>query len=75
MTKNGCGRKSGWVLGCGRRNLRPTLNELPSYSLYLKNTFQVYTVKAPYSKIDFSIFCLYGRFQAKSGQMPFYENP
>ena len=23
-------------VGCGRRNLRPTLNEMPSYSLYLK---------------------------------------
>ena len=23
-------------VGCGHRNLRPTLNEMPSYCLYLK---------------------------------------
>ena len=43
-------------VGCGHRNLRPTLNEMPSYCLYLKNTFQAYKVKASCSKIDFQYF-------------------
>ena len=46
-------------VGRGHRNLRPTLNEMPSPCLYLKKTFQVYKVKASCSKIDFSVFCLY----------------